>query len=108
MKVFVPDTSVIVDGRLTQFLSTMNERVKVVVPEAVVAEIEHQANEGKAIGHTGLEELKKLRSMADRGDILLEFYGERPELWQIRRATAGEIDNMVRETARELKATLIT
>ena len=108
MKVFVPDTSVIVDGRLTQFLSTMNERVKVVVPEAVIAEIEHQANEGKAIGHTGLEELKKLRSMADRGDILLEFYGERPELWQIRRAKAGEIDNMVRETARELNATLIT
>ncbi|ASJ00156.1 PINc/VapC family ATPase [Thermococcus gorgonarius] len=108
MKVFVPDTSVIVDGRLTQFLSTLGEKVKVVVPEAVVAEIEHQANEGKAIGHVGLEELKKLRDMADRGEILLEFYGERPELWQIRRAKAGEIDHMVREAARELNATLIT
>jgi ATPase len=43
MKVFVADTSVIVDGRLTQFLSTLNEKVKVVIPEAVVAEIEHQA-----------------------------------------------------------------
>ncbi|AIU70403.1 twitching motility protein PilT [Thermococcus eurythermalis] len=108
MRVFVPDTSVIVDGRLTQFLSTLDEKVKVVVPEAVVAEIEHQANEGKAIGHTGLEELKKLREMAEGGKILLEFYGERPELWQIRRAKAGEIDHMVRETARELNATLIT
>jgi len=108
MKVFVPDTSVIVDGRLTGFLSTLEEKVRVVVPEAVIAEIEHQANEGKAIGHTGLEELKKLRDMADRGEILLEFYGERPELWQIRRAKAGEIDHMVRETARQLNATLIT
>ncbi|MDK2915333.1 MAG: ATPase [Thermococcaceae archaeon] len=108
MRVFVPDTSVIVDGRLTQFISTIGERVRIVVPEAVIAEIEHQANEGKAIGHVGLEELKKLREMADRGEIVLEFHGERPELWQIRRAKAGEIDHIVRETARELKATLVT
>lgn len=108
MKVFVADTSVIVDGRLTQYLETLGEKVKVVIPEAVVAEIEHQANEGKAIGHVGLEELKKLRKMADGDKILLEFYGERPELWQIRRAKAGEIDHMVREVARELNAVLIT
>jgi ATPase len=108
MKVLVPDTSVIVDGRFTQFISTLNENVKVVVPEAVVAEIEHQANEGKAIGHVGLEELKKLRKMANAGVILLEFYGGRPELWQIRRAKAGEVDHMVREIAKELGATLVT
>ncbi|KUH33227.1 ATPase [Thermococcus celericrescens] len=108
MKVFVADTSVIVDGRLTQFLSSFGEKVKVVVPEAVIAEIEHQANEGKAIGHVGLEELKKLREMADSDRILLEFYGERPELWQIRRAKSGEIDSMVREAAQALGATLIT
>ncbi|WP_297067644.1 PINc/VapC family ATPase [Thermococcus sp.] len=108
MKVFVADTSVIVDGRLTQFLSALKEEVKVVIPESVVAEIEHQANEGRAIGHTGLEELKKLREMADRGEIALEFHGERPEFWQIKRAKAGEIDHMIREIARALSATLIT
>ncbi len=108
MRMFVADTSVIVDGRLTQFLAGIDEDVKVIIPEAVVAEIEHQANEGKAIGHVGLEELKKLREMANEGRIILEFHGERPELWQIRRAKSGEIDNMVREIARELGATLIT
>ncbi|WP_297092740.1 PINc/VapC family ATPase [Thermococcus sp.] len=108
MRMFVADTSVIVDGRLTQFLAGIDEEVKVIIPEAVVAEIEHQANEGKAIGHVGLEELKKLREMANEGRIILEFHGERPELWQIRRAKSGEIDNMVREIARELGATLIT
>ncbi|MBC7095884.1 PINc/VapC family ATPase [Thermococcus sp.] len=108
MKVFVVDTSVIVDGRLTQYLDGINEKVKVVIPEAVVAEIEHQANEGKAIGHTGLEELKKLRNLAENERILLEFYGERPDLWQIRRAKSGEIDHIIREVARELNATLIT
>ncbi|ANF21915.1 PINc/VapC family ATPase [Thermococcus piezophilus] len=108
MRLFVADTSVIVDGRLTQFLSTLEDKVKVVIPEAVIAEIEHQANEGKAIGHVGLEELKKLRKMSDKGKILLEFYGERPELWQISRAKAGEIDHMVREVAQTLSATLIT
>jgi len=108
VKVFVADTSVIVDGRLTQYLNRINEKVKVIIPEAVVAEIEHQANEGKAIGHTGLEELKKLRKLAEEDKILLEFYGERPELWQIRRAKAGEIDHMIREVAKELNAILIT
>ena len=108
MKVFVADTSVIVDGRLTQYLEGINEKVKVVIPEAVVAEIEHQANEGKAIGHTGLEELKKLRNLAENERILLEFYGERPDLWQIRRAKSGEVDHIIREVARELNAILIT
>ena len=108
MRMFVADTSVIVDGRLTQFLAGVEGKVKVIIPEAVVAEIEHQANEGKAIGHVGLEELKKLREMANEGRIILEFHGERPELWQIKRAKSGEIDNMVREIARELSATLIT
>ncbi|ASJ04967.1 PINc/VapC family ATPase [Thermococcus barossii] len=108
MRMFVADTSVIVDGRLTQFLAGVEGDVKVIIPEAVIAEIEHQANEGKAIGHVGLEELKKLREMANEGRIVLEFRGERPELWQIKRAKSGEIDNMVREIARELGATLIT
>ncbi len=108
MRVFVADTSVIVDGRLTQFLTGIEEKIKLIIPEAVVAEIEHQANEGKAIGHVGLEELKKLRQMADRSEILLEFYGERPELWQISRAKAGEIDSIIREIAKETNATLIT
>ncbi|ASJ12932.1 PINc/VapC family ATPase [Thermococcus thioreducens] len=108
MRTFVADTSVIVDGRLTQFLAGIDGDVKVIIPEAVIAEIEHQANEGKAIGHVGLEELKKLREMANEGRILLEFHGERPELWQIKRAKSGEIDSMVREIAKELGATLIT
>ncbi|NJE10761.1 PINc/VapC family ATPase [Thermococcus sp. MAR1] len=108
MRMFVADTSVIVDGRLTQFLAGVEGKVKVIIPEAVIAEIEHQANEGKAIGHVGLEELKKLREMANEGRIILEFHGERPELWQIKRAKSGEIDNIVREIARELGATLIT
>lgn len=108
MRIFVADTSVVVDGRLTQFLQGIGEKIRLIIPEAVIAEIEHQANEGKAIGHVGLEELKKLRKMADKGEILLEFHGERPELWQIQRAKAGEIDSMIRETAKELGATLIT
>ncbi|AIF69564.1 ATPase [Palaeococcus pacificus DY20341] len=108
MRVLIPDTSVIVDGRLTQYLESLGEKVRIIIPEAVVAEIEHQANQKKAIGHVGLEELKKLRKMADEDKIELEFYGERPELWQIIKAKSGEIDNMVREVAKELGGTLIT
>jgi len=106
--ILVPDTSVIVDGRLTQFIEGLTGEVKVVVPEAVVAEIEHQANRGKAIGQVGLEELKKLREMARSGLIQLEFHGERPENWQIRMAKAGEIDSLIRKTAKEVGGVLVT
>ncbi len=106
--ILVPDTSVIVDGRLTQFIEGLSGEVKVVIPEAVVAEIEHQANEGKAIGQVGLEELKKLRDMARSGFIELDFHGKRPEIWQIKTARYGGIDSMIRDTAKELGATLVT
>ncbi len=106
--ILVPDTSVVVDGRLTQFIEGLKGEVKVVVPEAVVAEIEHQANRGKSVGEVGLEELKKLREMAKSGMIQLEFYGERPTSTQIRMAREGEIDSIIRKIAKELGAILVT
>ncbi len=71
-----PDTSVIVDGRFTSFLSRKRD-VRVILPEAMIAEVEHQANEGgRAIGLAALEELKALRKMADEGGkIYLEIQG---------------------------------
>ena len=56
----VPDTSVVIDGRLKKFLSD-NEVQEVLLPELVIAEIEYIANKGTQIGMTGLEELNKIR-----------------------------------------------
>jgi ATPase len=55
-----------------------------------------------------LEELKELSDMAKRGDITLEFTGKRPSLEQIKLASGGEIDAMIRGIAVEKNALFIT
>lgn len=104
---YVPDTSVIVDGRFTEFIAD-REVEEIVIPEAIIGEIEHQANKGLSIGFSGLNELKKLRKISEDRGIKLTFWGKRPEEWQIKYAKAGEIDNIIRECARENSAILVT
>ncbi|MEM0127737.1 MAG: PINc/VapC family ATPase [Thermoplasmatales archaeon] len=104
---FIPDTSVIVDGRFTEFLKGKTPAT-VVLSESVISEIEHQANEGRSVGFAGLEEMKKLRKMCDDGLINLEFHGKRPSEWHIKRAKSGEIDDLVRQTAIESGSVLVT
>ncbi|MCL5804805.1 MAG: PINc/VapC family ATPase [Candidatus Thermoplasmatota archaeon] len=104
---FVPDTSVIIDGRFTGFISKHNGS-HVILAEALIAEIEHQANEGRSIGSAALQELKFLRDLHNKGKIFLDFYGKRPVNWQIERAKSGEIDELIRICAAENNATLVT
>ncbi len=103
----VPDTSVIIDGRFREYVYE-NPPSGIIIPEALIAEIEHQANRGLSIGYSGLSELKKLREFCEENDISLEFWGERPEGWQIKGAKIGEIDEIIRKCAAENGATLIT
>ncbi len=105
----VPDTSVIVDGRISRLVEEGYLEGKViVVPKAVVSELEYQANRGRETGFTGLRELQELQKLADEGIIEVKFAGERPGLEEIRLARSGEIDAMIREVAKEYDATLIT
>lgn len=105
----VPDTSVIIDGRITSKLKSGEfEQATVIIAEALVSELEAQANRGKETGFKGLEELKELSDMAKSGEIKLEFTGKRPSLEQIKLASAGEIDSMIRAVAVENNAIFIT
>ncbi|MCZ7380422.1 MAG: PINc/VapC family ATPase [Candidatus Methanoperedens sp.] len=105
----VPDTSVIIDGRITAKLKAGEfKNARVIVPEALVSELEAQANRGKETGFKGLEELKELSDMAKNMEIRLEFTGKRPSLEQIKLASAGEIDSMIRAVAVENNAIFIT
>lgn len=105
----VPDTSVIIDGRITARLKTGEfESARLIIPEALVSELEAQANRGRETGFKGLEELKKLSDMAKIGEITLEYTGKRPSLEQIKLASGGEIDAMIRAVAVENNALFIT
>ncbi|HOT07575.1 MAG: putative KH and PIN-domain containing protein [Methanosaeta sp. PtaB.Bin039] len=105
----VPDTSVVIDGRVSARVKTGGLSGKrVVVPEAVVAELEAQANHGRETGIKGLEELRRLSELAKAGKIELEYVGTRPDLDQIKLAGGGEIDAMIRDVALELGASFLT
>ena len=105
----VPDTSVVIDGRISAKVKS-GELIggRIVIPEAVVAELEAQANHGRDTGIKGLEELKKLSDLAKAGKIELEYVGVRPNLDQIKLAGGGEIDAMIRDVALELGASFLT
>ena len=101
--IIVPDTSVVIDGRITQLVKRKYKHAKVVIPEAVVAELEHQANRGKESGFKGLEELELLRKYADKGIIELEYLGKRPKVSELK-----DVDDIIRNTAKEVEGCLIT
>jgi ATPase len=105
----VPDTSVVVDGRVSEKVAAGQlQDATVSVPEAVVAELESQANEGYDTGWDGLEELQRLADLADDGEITLEYVGERPDAIERGHAGEGEIDALIRDLAAEMGATFLT
>lgn len=105
----VPDTSVVIDGRITNLIDTGEYNgAQIIIPEAVVAELEAQANQGREIGFSGLTELQELCKLAEQGRISIEFVGVRPTLEQVKLASGGEIDAIIRRVAIDYGARFIT
>ena len=105
----VPDTSVVIDGRITTLIDNGEYKgAQIIIPEAVVAELEAQANQGREIGYSGLTELQELCKLAEKGIISIEFVGTRPTLEQVKLASGGEIDSLIRRVAIDYGARFIT
>jgi ATPase len=106
----VPDTSVVIDGRLTELLSEFmgTEALEIIIPHAVLAELEVQANSGKETGFDGLAELKKLQNIRKERNFVLEYAGEHPRPQDMAYSEAGRIDELVRKVAEEKNAVLVT
>lgn len=100
--IIIPDTSILIEGYISKNFKKL-DCDKILVPEAVVAELEHQANKNKTKGYFGLKEIEKLRSLVD-----VEFKGRRPHASEIEYAKKGEIDNLIREVAHDEDGTLFT
>ena len=103
----LPDTSAVIDGRVSERVADGFDGT-VYVAEAVVGELEAQANDGRESGWDGLEELQGLVGLADDGAITVEYIGRRPDAVEKRDAGEGEIDAIIRDLAAEYGATLLT
>ncbi len=102
---YVVDTSAVIDKAVSKLVRNKEIKGRIIVPMAVIAELENQANRGHEIGFIGLEELQEIRKLPG---CQIEFSGERPNEMQIKFAKSGYIDAMIREIAFREKATLIT
>ncbi len=105
---YVVDTSVVVDGRIIPMIDDGLIEGTIIVPEAVMTELEAQANQGRETGVIGIEEIKKIQKYAEAGRIRLRFEGRKPTPDEIKLARSGSIDSIIREVALKERATLIT
>ncbi len=103
------DTSALIDGFVSRKLKenklSFNE---LILHEAVLAELEHQANEDRAIGFLGLDEIELLKELSQKYGFSIRFAGKRPTHYEIKGASLGEIDAMIRDIAYDEDACLIT
>ncbi len=105
----VPDTSVIIQGLVSEQLAKGELQVgELILHEAVLAELEHQANVGRASGYVGLDEVKRLHELSVKKQLSLRFAGKRPGASEVKFAKLGEIDSLIRQLAWDEDATLLT
>lgn len=99
----VPDTSVAINGKFRYFIEENPDIERIMVPQAVISEVENQANQGGSTGFAGLEELKKIRSLCKRSDIPMEVFGDRPRLEE-----RDNVDDLIVDAAVEAGGVLVT
>jgi ATPase len=106
----VCDTSIIVDGKISKMLEEkeLEDLKEIIIPRAVLDELQAQASKGREPGFLGLDELKKIRQLCEEKKINLRFAGERPSLEDIKLAKGGRLDAIIRDVAREENAVLLT
>lgn len=109
MKYIIPDTSAVIIGAITELIEKEDiDYPEIIVPEAVVCELEHQANVNRSEGQRGLKELQKLQELQYNGELSICFKGRRPTNHDIKYAKSGEIDRIIRDLARSEMGTLLT
>ena len=109
IKRIVPDTSAIIEGNVEKIIKEKELNYpEIIIPEAVIAELEHQANNQRPTGIRGLENVKKLQDLAEIGEISIRITGRRPTKFEKDNAKLGEIDGLIRDVAKDELALLLT
>ena len=109
IKRIVPDTSAIIEGNVEKIINEKGLNYpEIIIPEAVIAELEHQANNQRPTGIRGLENIKKLQDLAEIGKLSIRITGRRPTKFEKDNAKLGEIDGLIRDVAKDELALLLT
>jgi len=105
----VLDTSVIINGLLTAQVESGNIRnSEIIIPQAVVDELQSQASQKKEQGFAGLKEIKNLKNLSKNFGLEISIQGNHPSSDDIRMAGKGKIDSIIKDIAKQNQATLYT
>jgi len=105
----VLDTSVIINAHITkQVESGSIKNTEIIVPVAVLDELQSEASQKKEQGFTGLKELKKLLSISKQHGNVIKFEGTRPSFDDIKLSGHGRIDAIIKDIAKQNHAVLYT
>lgn len=109
MKILL-DTSAIIDGEFARILEGTNrsDYSTIIIPVAVLDELQSQASMSRGHGFNGLNEVKKIKDLCKSLNIELKIVGERPSVDDISLAARGRIDAIINELALAEAATLVT
>ena len=109
MPKIVIDTSVIINGQIIKLAESGNlKNSEIIIPVAVLDELQSQASQKKEQGIMGLEEIKKLQNSSKEFGITVSFDGVRPSAEDIKLSTRGRIDAIIKDIAKHNHAILYT
>lgn len=110
IKKYVLDTSIIIDKEISKMLQTgkIVEDSEIIIPRAVLDELQAQASTSRDQGLVGLQEIHDIREVCSKKGIKIKFSGERPHYDDILLAKHGRIDSIINELAFKENAILIT
>ncbi len=109
MSKIVLDTSVIINGLLTAQVESGNIRnSEIIIPQAVIDELQSQASQKKEQGFAGLKAIKNLQNLSKNFGLEISIQGSHPSSEDIRMAGKGKIDSIIKDIAKQNHATLYT
>ena len=109
MNKIVLDTSVIINGNIIRKIeSGLLKDTEIIIPAAVIDELQSQASQKRDEGFVGLEEVKKLQKLSKNFGLTIKFDGKRPTADDVRLSSRGRIDALIKDIAKENNAVLYT
>ena len=109
MTTIVADTSVIINGNLSEQIKSGSIRnSEIIIPQAVFDELQSQASNHKEQGFVGLEQIQKLNKLSKDFGLKIILKGSHPEIDDIKFAASGRIDALIIDIAKQNNAVLYT
>ncbi len=109
MSKIVIDTSIIINGQIIKEVETGSlKNIEMIIPMAVLDELQSQAAQKKEQGFVGLEAIKKLQDISSKHSISIKFEGKRPNVDDVSLAKRGRIDAIIQDVAKQNDAILYT